>query len=116
MPEVLVKARVGKARMRLLLNSGARDLELVLPLKTAIRAGVKMSKRARVVFGGRELQAKAGYVDVTVEGPKPGESRKSKLEVVVLPDKLLDCPLLGVVGQEKLRIVPDTVSGEAIFR
>lgn len=38
------------------------------------------------------------------------------MEVLVLPGRVLDRPLLGIIAQEKLRIVPDTVAGEVIFK
>jgi hypothetical protein len=38
------------------------------------------------------------------------------LEVISLPDDVLDEALLGVSGQEKLRILPDTVTGRPIFK
>jgi hypothetical protein len=63
-----------------------------------------------------ELLQKKGEARVEIEDPRTAQKRVAKLEVLVLPDKVLDRPLLGIIAQEKLRIMPDTVAGEVIFK
>jgi predicted aspartyl protease len=104
-----------RAEVELLLNSGGRGTELAIPKSLAKKIGLNPSRRATVIFGGSKFRAPAGEVKVEVENPKTGEKRGAVLEAVVLPDKVLDCALLGVVGQEKLRVAPNTPLGEPIF-
>lgn len=117
MPEVCIDATLaGKSRVALLLNSGARDLELVVPKGLTKKLGIKSIGKTKLFFGGVTYTGEIGSTEVRVENPETKEERTGVLEVISLPDKVLDRPLLGVVGQEKLRIVPDTVAGKAIFK
>jgi hypothetical protein len=61
------------------------------------------------------LKGKVGKVEVCVENPTTGERRIRTLEAIVLSDRVLDCALLGVEGQEKLGVIPDTRVGKPIF-
>jgi predicted aspartyl protease len=117
MPEVYVDAILkGKSEVkeRILLNSGARDAELILPRRVAKKVGVVVKGKVKV-FLGREMKGELGFLEVTVQNPETGEKRTRVLETVVLPDRVLDCPLLGIVGQEKLGVTPDTRTGKPIF-
>jgi hypothetical protein len=116
MPEVWIEAWVGKSKLNLLLNSGARDLELVFPSRLTVKLGIKLGRKTKVLFGGREFLAGVGKTRLKVKDSKLGEERVGELEVVSLPDEVLDQPLLGVLGQEKFRVTPDTVTGEAVFK
>lgn len=91
-------------------------MELVVPSKVASRLGIRTSGTEKVLFGGRRIVAKKGETRVEIEDPRTAQKRVAKLEVLVLPDKVLDRPLLGIIAQEKLRIMPDTVAGEVIFK
>jgi predicted aspartyl protease len=115
-PEVWVEGHIGESSIRFLLNSGARDLDLVLPAKLSSELGVKLGGEARVLFGGEEVKARVGEARLTIRDPETGKERTSMLEVISLPDDVLDEALLGVSGQEKLRILPDTVTGRPIFK
>ena len=119
MPEVLVEARLVHGGRRLgtslLLNSAAREAELLIPRKLAKKLRLKTSEKVAVEFGGFKVKGNLGSAEVTVRDPKTGKERTSTLETIVLPDKVLDVPLLGVVGQEKLRVIPKTTTGEPIF-
>jgi predicted aspartyl protease len=116
MPEVWIEAFVGKRKVNLFLNSGATDLELVLPSRTASRLGIETSGTEKVLFGGRKVTARRGEAQVEIANPGTGEKRVARLEVLVLPDRVLDRPLLGIGAQEKLRVTPDTVTGEVVFK
>lgn len=115
MPEVWIKALVEGSEIDLLMNSGARDLELVVPSRLAKKLGIKLPDETEVLFGGTKYRAEVGKAKVSVRNPKTDEERVSEVEVVSLPDEALDQPLLGVLGHEKLRIIPNTITGEAIF-
>jgi predicted aspartyl protease len=120
MPEVFVKALVScgdrKASVELLLNSGARNAELVLRKSLAERLELKTAEEVEVHFGCVKIRGSAGALEVRVENPETGELRTAVLEAIVLPNDVLDCSLIGVIGQEKLRIIPDTSTGKAIFK
>jgi len=117
MPEVYVEATLaGKFKVNLLLNSGARDLEIVVPATLIRKLGVKLSKKTEVIFGGVKYSTKAGLIEAKIRDPETGKERSSLLEIVPLPSSALDCPLLGVVGQEKFRITPDVPAGKVIFK
>lgn len=118
MPEVFIKAILATEHRKitedLLLNTGARGAELIVPGRTAKKIGMKSHGKVRV-FLGRELKGDVGSLEVTIQNPETGEKRTRVLETIVLPDKVLDCSLLGVVGQEKLGVIPDTRIGKPIF-
>lgn len=120
MPEVFIKATLAsggrKITENLLLNTGARGAELVIRRSLAKRLGLKTAKKMRVYPIGPELRGDVGSIEVTILNKEKGEKRKSLLEAIVLPDKALDCSLLGVVGQEKLGVIPDTFVGKPIFK
>lgn len=119
MPEVFIEAILvgskGRVDEKLLLNTGAREVELAVRRSLAKKLGIKRSGKVKVYFGGRVLKADVGLVKATIRNPDTGEERTSLLEAAVLPNKTLDCSLLGVVGQEKLRVAPDTRIGKVIF-
>ena len=119
MPEVLVEARLAhgerELRTSLLLNSAAREAELLIPAKLAKKLRLRASEKVVVEFGGIRIKGDLGVAKVTLRDPKTRKERTSTLEAIVLPDKMLDVPLLGVVGQEKLRVIPRTTTGEPVF-
>ncbi|MEM2674705.1 MAG: hypothetical protein QXW77_03630 [Candidatus Hadarchaeales archaeon] len=119
MPEVYVNAKLQHGAKeidaKLLLNSGGVGAELVIPQSLAKKLELKPWGRAEVSFGGRKLGGKTASVKVTIKNQRTGEERVSILETIVLPDKIIDVPLLGVVAQEKLRITPNVPTGEVLF-
>lgn len=120
MPEVFIKAILvsggQKITENLLLNTGARGAELVIRRSLAKSLGMKTRKKTKVYPLGPELRGDVGSVEVTIRNPETGEKRTSLLEAIVLSNKTLDCSLLGVVGQEKLGVIPDTFIGKPIFK
>ena len=118
MPEVFVDLILeGRSKIELkgLLNSGARDVELVLPRSVAGRLGVRKKGRCEV-FYGRKRFADVGSVKTLIKDPESGESRGATLDCIILPDEEIDCVILGTVAHEKLRVIPDTVAGKPIFK
>ena len=101
------------ARFRGLLNSGAVDFEPVLPKSAADEIGLKKIGKCELYFGGRR-SADVGEAEISIKSPK-GEDRGSKLMCAVLPDEVIDCLVLGTEAQAKLKIIPNTVTGEPIF-
>jgi|GEM_PF-6231458 len=57
--------------------------------------GGKRGKSCGLIFGGREFPSPISRVKVEVRNPETGEVRMAELECSVLPDKVLDCVLLG---------------------
>lgn len=119
MPEVFIEVEVHSDRQQVkelfLLNSGARGLELVVPKSLAKKLELRVLRRMKVYPIGGEIEGDVGMLEARIRNPETGEERRAMLEAVVLPDGILDCPLLGVVGQEKLGVAPNTVTGKAIF-
>jgi hypothetical protein len=118
MPEVFVRTELIAKRklvVELLLNSGGRGAELVISKGLARKLGLKPRTSGWIHFGDRKFRAEIADLRVRVKNPKTREVRESVMEAAVLPGAVLDCPLLGVVGQEKLRITPNVPLGEVIF-
>lgn len=118
MPEVLVNV-ILESRNRIetkgLLNSGARDVELVVPARIARKLGVKKEEKCEI-FYGKIILADVGRVKASVKNPETGEERRADLSCIILPDEEIDCVVLGTLAQEKFRVIPDTVSGKPIFK
>ena len=95
------------------MNSGAEDFELVLPRSMAKEIGLKKIGKCELFFGGKR-SADVGLAGVSIRSPI-GEERNAKLTCAVLPDEMIDCLVLGTEAQAKLKVIPNTVTGEPIF-
>jgi len=118
MPAVYVDLVLrGERRVELkgLLNSGAEDIELVVPASVARELGCKSRGKSEIAFGGRRYSADTLEVDVEVRNPG-GEARRARLRCLSLPDRLIDCVILGTDAQAELGVIPDTVAGKPIFK
>ena len=105
-----------RVEARALLNSGAEDLDLVLPESLARHLGLKKEGFCDLLLFGRKRKAWTGKLEVSAVNPESGEKRKAEMRAVVLKDKEVDCVILGTEGQGKLRVIPDTVSGRPVFK
>jgi predicted aspartyl protease len=120
MPEVFVSAKLSykdnETIVELLLNTGGMEVGLAVPKSLAKKLGVEPERKTKVHFGGVEHEVGVSSIEVTVEDPETGEERTKELETIVFPDVVLDRPLLGVMGLENLRIIPDVVTGKPLFK
>ena len=95
------------------MNSGAEDFELISPKSVAKEIGLKKIGKCELFFGGRR-SADVGLARVSIRSPIRKE-RIAKLTCTVLPDEMIDCLVLGTEAQAKLKVIPNTVTGEPIF-
>jgi len=65
-------------------------------------------------FFGRKRSADVGFAELSIR-TSGGEERRAKLACTILPDGEIDCLVLGTEAQAKLRVIPNTVTGEPIF-
>jgi predicted aspartyl protease len=104
-----------KVSVKALLNSGAQDLEVVVPRSVWKQMGAKRERRCGLIFGGKSFLSETCRVKAEVRNPETGEVRTAELDCSVLPDKELDCVLLGTEAQAKLGVIPNTKSGKPLF-
>lgn len=104
-----------KVELKGLLNSGATDLEVVVPRRVWKGLGVRAEKKGELAFGGRRFPTGLCKVKASVKNPETGEERSTELWCAVLPDRELDCVLLGTEAQAKLRVIPNTAEGKPLF-
>jgi hypothetical protein len=104
-----------RVEVKALLNSGAEDLDLVLPESLARYLGLKKEGSCDLLLFGRRRKTWTGKLEVSAINPESGEKRKAEMRAVVLKDKEVDCVILGTEGR-KTEVIPDTVSGRPVFK
>jgi predicted aspartyl protease len=104
-----------KVHVKALINSGAQDLELVVPRSVWKQMGAKAERKSCLIFGGKNFLSDTCKVEVQVRNPETGEVRTAELDCSVLPDKELDCVLFGTEAQAKLGVIPNTRTGKPLF-
>jgi len=77
--------------------------------------GAKRERRCGLIFGGKSFLSETCRVKAEVRNPETGEVRTAELDCSVLPDKELDCVLLGTEAQANLGVIPNTKSGKPLF-
>jgi predicted aspartyl protease len=110
--KVGLKGRTGEVDVTSLLNSGS-DL-VVLPKRIAKEISPNPVGDVEVeLANGKIVRRKVYEVDLWIENPDTGEKREAKVQATI---EERDYPLIGISAMEKLKIVPDVVSGKILFK
>ena len=98
-------------RKKFLLNSGAEDLEAVIPERLARELGIPFKYDGVLDFGG---PVPCGTTEVEILTTGTAE-RGAGLKCHILHDERLDKPLLGFLAMEKLGIILDIKNRKVLF-
>jgi hypothetical protein len=98
-------------RKKFLLNSGAEDLEVVIPEKLANRLEIPFRYDGVLDFGG-PVPCGTAAIGITIKSA----GKRARLKCHILPDERLDKPLLGFLAMWKLGIILDIKDRKVLFR